>query len=586
MWLADDPLQVGFLENAGAQVKKKSPSSATLIKESLKPNLTAAEATTQLKVLCRKFAALTDKVKEETRVREEAEREVRRLNAVIEGNASPVVASCRTDAQLYVRELKEGHEKLKQELRFEKEKNAMLVSKALELEREKNALLQQQTAGDNLRSAYEWRYALLTDTTLDADVETGGANRQAKWDREQHQKIQETLRTTLEELQEEVTRKEEEIESYKERFNRERQRIKELERDIAERDERERSANEMIRQLKQDLEEAQATIATEQQRVEEAQNEVRDNQEYRAALEEQIETLNEVNVALEQRSNALVRRLERSACVIQECQDLKLQLRDAEVDNETLVRTIRDLKDQHFLKEKDLKMQTEQVREQKAALEQRLRELEEDMEAMRAQNAMLSEWMLVRNDNAQAKKELDSTDRLWTSPRHAVRDDAGNSPQNRHLEDPLQEVDRERVRDVASVRPLSATFSPVRTQNDVTRKLFVDTSPTTDYWSPIPEKTSDVIHASPVKQRARSVAPHAMTATNNAPARRPQANTQAKSGSSGLGASGNLDHERLRLLVSRNRELQQRLQRETDATQQLEQEISSMASAYAGPHGH
>lgn len=45
-----------------------------------------------------------------------------------------------------MRELKEVNEKLKQDLRLEKEKNDMLVTKALELEREKNALLISQDA--------------------------------------------------------------------------------------------------------------------------------------------------------------------------------------------------------------------------------------------------------------------------------------------------------------------------------------------------------------------------------------------------------------------------------------------------------
>jgi hypothetical protein len=40
------------------------------------------------------------------------------------------------------------------------------------------------------------------------------------------------------------------------------------------------------------------------------------------------------------------------------------------------------------------------------------------------------------------------------------------------------------------------------------------------------------------------------------------------------------DHERLRQLMARNKELQQRLLAETDATQQLEQEISSITSSY------
>ena len=54
---------MNYLESSGSTVKKKSPTSVTMIKDSMKPNLSAAEATAQLKVLCRKFAALTEKVK-------------------------------------------------------------------------------------------------------------------------------------------------------------------------------------------------------------------------------------------------------------------------------------------------------------------------------------------------------------------------------------------------------------------------------------------------------------------------------------------------------------------------------------------
>lgn len=67
---------------------------------------------------------------------------------MLAANAAPPVSSCRADTQAYLRELKQSQEKLKQELRFEKEKNAILVSKALELEKEKSALLA-TTQADN-----------------------------------------------------------------------------------------------------------------------------------------------------------------------------------------------------------------------------------------------------------------------------------------------------------------------------------------------------------------------------------------------------------------------------------------------------
>lgn len=55
---------MNYLDGNGSSViKKKSPTSAAIVREGLKANLSAAEATSQLKVLCRKFAALTEKVK-------------------------------------------------------------------------------------------------------------------------------------------------------------------------------------------------------------------------------------------------------------------------------------------------------------------------------------------------------------------------------------------------------------------------------------------------------------------------------------------------------------------------------------------
>lgn len=54
---------MSYLDGSGSTMKKKSPTSAAIVREGLKANLSAAEATSQLKVLCRKFAALTEKVK-------------------------------------------------------------------------------------------------------------------------------------------------------------------------------------------------------------------------------------------------------------------------------------------------------------------------------------------------------------------------------------------------------------------------------------------------------------------------------------------------------------------------------------------
>ncbi|GLD97632.1 hypothetical protein PINS_up006322 [Pythium insidiosum] len=182
---------------------------ATMVKDTLSKttNLSAVEATTQLRVLCRKFAALTEKVKDETRIREDAEREVRRLKALLE-------ASTRSEAQALIKDLKEAQERLKQELRQEKEKNALLVSRALELEKEKNALLSsasvttfsatRMTAGAADMNKRHW--FLLTPHN--GPPESSQSRISSAWDREQSQKIHTTLTTTINELQAELTQKE------------------------------------------------------------------------------------------------------------------------------------------------------------------------------------------------------------------------------------------------------------------------------------------------------------------------------------------------------------------------------------------
>ncbi|KAG6622479.1 uncharacterized protein IUM83_05433 [Phytophthora cinnamomi] len=350
---------VAFLENHGAVVKSKSPSNAALLKAGLKTNLSPAEATAQLRVLCRKFAALTEKVKEETKVREAAEREVRRLKALLDKDSSPVVASCRAETQAYVRELKETQEKLKRELRLEKEKNERIVAKALELEREKSALLASQSQQQTQTSARSQQ-----------DTNSGSLKHQSAWDKEQVYKIQSTLKLTIEELEEELSRKEEEVQTYRERSQRDRVRIKALEDEIRAKDDAQHAAQEARRQLEADLRQAQNDITSELENMQRIHDQAQEDRALRDTLEQQLVTLGEVNAALEQRSRALVRRLELSAAVTQECQDLKLQLRDAEVDNETLVQTIRNLKDEQFGREKDWKVRLESAKEEKAQVEQ------------------------------------------------------------------------------------------------------------------------------------------------------------------------------------------------------------------------
>ncbi|KAG2530050.1 hypothetical protein JM18_002591 [Phytophthora kernoviae] len=328
---------VEFMENRGAVVKNKSPTNAALLKAGLKANLSSSEATAQLRVLCRKFAALTEKVKDETRVREAAEREVRRLKTLLEGDATPVVASCRAETQVYVRELKEAQEKLKRELRAEKEKNERIVEKALELEREKSALLAAQTQQQDQSS-----------TRAAASQQEASSAHQSAWDKEQVQKIQQTLKLTIEELEEELSRKQEEVQASQERSQRDRVRVKALEDELRAKENAGRTAQQARRQLEADLRQAQNDITNELENMQRIHDQAQEDRALRETLEQQLATLGEVNAALEQRSRALVRRLELSSAVSQECQDLKMQLHDAEADHETLVQTVRALKPYRF----------------------------------------------------------------------------------------------------------------------------------------------------------------------------------------------------------------------------------------------
>ncbi|EGZ24244.1 hypothetical protein PHYSODRAFT_296389 [Phytophthora sojae] len=587
---------VAFLENRGAVVKSKSPSNAALLKAGLKTNLSPAEATAQLRVLCRKFAALTEKVKDETKVREAAEREVRRLKALLDKDSSPVVASCRAETQAYVRELKDSQEKLKRELRIEKEKNERVVAKALELEREKSALLATQSQQQTQPT-----------TRSQQDASSGSLKHQSAWDKEQVYKIQSTLKLTIEELEEELSRKEEEVQTYRERSQRDRVRIKALEDEIRAKDDAQRAAQEARRQLEADLRQAQNDITNELENMQRIHDQGQEDRALRDTLEQQLVTLGEVNAALEQRSRALVRRLELSAAVTQECQDLKLQLRDAEVDNETLIQTasIRNLKDEQFGREKDWKMRLESAKEEKVQVEQQVRELQEDLASLQAQNSLFSEWMLVRNENAIAAQRDTPQDPTeypqepqQSQPR-AASPTAKRKSSSWHLE---QDYDADcsssstyACRDTTGTnlrgrRTASPRTSARNEDDDDSHFIFSKTSVRSRPSTPASPRLS----SSRRWQSANPLSPRGVARTRNlertkATPRSPRRKMSTTSISSACSSATSItpsassssardDHERLRKLMSRNRELQQRLQQETMATQNLEREITNMTS--------
>ncbi|TYZ61004.1 hypothetical protein PybrP1_005359 [[Pythium] brassicae (nom. inval.)] len=530
---------------AGASTtKKKSPTSAAIVREGLRPNLSATEATSQLKVLCRKFAALTEKVKEETKVREEAEREA------------------------YLRELKDAHERTKQELRFEKDKNAMLVSKALELEREKSGLLAAQSAATSPDSA---------------------PSRQAQWDREQMQKIQTTLQMTIDELQDEVTRKQDELESFRERAQRERSRTKQLELKIRAKEHVERDAEALKEQWEGELRAAEAELGNALKQSEEADARADEERALREALEEQLATLNEVNAALEQRCNALIRRVELSAGVIQDGHDLTMQLRDAEIDNETLMR---ELKDQHFRREKELKMEVEKALNGKCVVEAHVAELEADVAALRTQNSLFSEWMLVRNENALIAKteSLESPSatkglRLFSPSHHHY------SPQNRSRH-PTSRVpagcgatladEDEEYDDRVSCEAGAHRRETLPMSEPGERLTLFTTGDSIGASNRTVRASHRAVESSSPRQLQRKR--WSAGASDVRVSRRlSTASLSSASSSSTVSSLANTDHNRLRTLMTRNRELQQRLQHETLATQNLEQEITDMATSYT-PH--
>ncbi|KAG1703749.1 hypothetical protein DVH05_006764 [Phytophthora capsici] len=577
-----------FLENRGAVVKSKSPSNAALLKAGLKPNLSSSEATAQLRVLCRKFAALTEKVKEETKVREAAEREARRLKALLDKQASPVVASCRAETQAYVRELKESQEKLKRELRLEKEKNERIVAKALELEREKSALLAAQPtqhAQPSTRTT-NCQQQTQTSTRTPNSQQESSLKHPSAWDKEQVYKIQTTLKLTIEELEDELSRKEEEIQTYRERSQRDRARIKALEDESRAKDEAQRSAQEARRQLEADLRQAQNDITNELENMQRIHDQAQEDRALRETLEQQLVTLGEVNAALEQRSRALVRRLELSSTVIQECEDLKLQLHDAEVDNETLVQTIRVLKDEHFSHEKDWKVLLESVKDEKAQLEQHIQELQEDLVSLQAQNSLFSEWMLVRNENAIAARRDAPQDQEYPPQ---VKSRAASPTAKRKS---TWKMEHEYDADCSS----DSNFIVYRTGNAecesphsglrCRRSASPRKTDQEDYSEtrPRPDSTRQARKWQATKSPSpRGVSRHRnverVTPLPRSP-RRKMSTTSLSSlcSSASSSSSARDDHERLRKLMSRNRELQQRLQQETMATQSLEREITSMTS--------
>ncbi|OQS00901.1 hypothetical protein ACHHYP_02143 [Achlya hypogyna] len=492
---------VGYLDTREAKVKRPSPTNDALLRESLhvqaEPSTCVTSATTQLKVLCRKFAVLSDKVKQEAKLREDAEREIKRLNTIIEGNSKMVVSSTRSDTQIYIRSLQEELDHVKEELQVTLDELAQTKD---ELQQERAA----RSAGPRGGYAYQADTSQLTD-------------HHTKWDREQMQKIQDTLTCTINELQEELVAKDQQVATFREAAQRERAKAKDLERTLETLEEQAHSAKESTIKAAQELRDAAAAQSNDRHKLHLAQETVKEERSIKEALQHQISTLHQVNDALQRRCDTLVRRLKLNATFAAEAETLKQQATDAERDKELLVKSVRELKSQHFDQVSDLKATLHEAQATNHELSKRNLELQAEANALKAQQAVISEYSLYRS-----------------STKH--------DPPPSHRAAPSHFLPPAAPLDAPSTRHRASAYAPVLEQR-----------------APVPVE---------MQQR---VSPEA-----TAPRPPPESEQPRGKGR----PSTETDHSILRALKHRNKQLQERLQQEADATYQLEEEINMITSSY------
>ncbi|KDO29040.1 hypothetical protein SPRG_06095 [Saprolegnia parasitica CBS 223.65] len=496
----------GYLDPRSATVKKPSPTNDALLRESLQvqaePSTCVTSATTQLKVLCRKFAVLSEKVKQEAKLREDAEREIKRLNTIIDGNTNMVVSSTRSDTQMYIRSLQEELDRVKEELAITKDE------------------LAQAQMDFKPRTAYAYQ----SDTSHVVDHHT-------KWDREQMQKIQDTLSCTINELQEELTAKDHQVDAFRETSRRDKAKIKDLEHMLEAVEEQAHVAKETTAKAAQELRDAAALQSSDRHKLHLAQETVKEERNIKEALQHQIATLHQVNDALQRRCDTLVRRLKLNSTFATEAQTLKQQVLDAERDHEVLVKTIRELKNQHFDHVSDLKGTLHETQATNQELSKRIRELETEMQALRSQNAIISDYSVHRG----------ATHPLPYSSSRTM-------PQA--MSAPLAAETHSRYRP-SPFAPALEPRAPSLLTDDGYRQPPMPQQPQQQQRGP-----EAIESRGPENEQPRSSAP-----TKG----RPGAET---------------DHSILRALKHRNKQLQERLQQEADATYQLEEEINMITSGY------
>lgn len=232
-----------------------------------------------------------------------------------------------------------------------------------------------------------------------------------------------------------------------------------------------------------------------------------------------------------------------------------------------------------------------------------MQELESEIASLRSQNTMLSEWMLVRNENAvMSKREQEG------SPRQKDISHRSSSTNNLHKSGNAAAPASAFVPPVINTTYQSPRVCPypkaalnkstgeMNSGRPLVHSILSPSSPpkkqaASSSWRDLAGKSSAPSHAETVS--AGRMNSSSARQERSYPSRSPQRSrdkmerkmsstslSSSCSSSSSSGSNVNADHERLRALMSRNRALQQRLHMETMATQDLEQEITDITSSY------
>nr|CCA16175.1 AlNc14C19G1956 [Albugo laibachii Nc14] len=368
--------------------------------------LSSAQATEQLHTLCEKFAILTERVQEETQVRQEAEKEIQRLKKIVEQHeyASPCsLLPCNYDNHDnhdMVREFEAVQIQLRKDLRLEKDKNEQLIRRALQLEREKKSLLQQHgKSHDSDQPDFSYEAEILfrpppappLQHTNDFRRRPGQDNNTFK------QKIQETLTVTIKELEQELDRKDQDTTSLRKRLEWERTRVKQLQAQHREDENQEQLYRSQVEELRSEAQEAQNMIASLRLQLEEKEQQFIEARRCDEELSSEIHSLQEINDAMEKRCSMLMRRFDSSTYALKETEELKTQVLDLEAENCALTQSIQELRSSQSQRDQEWKRHFDALKADKVSLESKLSVLQMDLQSATQRNDLLSEWMLVRN---------------------------------------------------------------------------------------------------------------------------------------------------------------------------------------------